>query len=95
MYQLIKDMCKERNYNILEINGEADHVHILLETMPDMCPQEFINVLKTKTARFTRRDFPNEVAKYYWKPVFWSSSYFVCTVSEHSTELVKHYIQNQ
>ena len=95
VYKLIKEMCDERNYNILELNGEADYVHLLLETMPDMSPQEFINVLKTKTARFTRRDFPNEVVKYYWKPVFWSSSYFVRTVSEHSTELVKHYIRNQ
>ena len=33
--------------------------------------------------------------KYYWKPLFWSDSYFVATVSENSLTMVKEYIKNQ
>ena len=58
VYNIIKDLCDERGYRILEINGEPDHVHLLFETGPDMSPMEFANVVKTKTARFTRRDYP-------------------------------------
>ena len=33
--------------------------------------------------------------KYYWKPYFWSDSYFVTTVSENSLAVVQDYIRNQ
>ena len=32
---------------------------------------------------------------YYWKPYFWSLSYFIGSVSEKTTSAVKHYIQHQ
>ena len=95
VYDLIRQVCSERGYQLLELNGEADHVHILFEASPDMAPMEFVNVLKTKTARFARRDFPEEVSKYYWKHYFWTDSYFVTTVSDHSLAIVQAYIQDQ
>ena len=33
--------------------------------------------------------------EYYWKPYFWSDSYFVTTVSENSLAVVQDYIRNQ
>lgn len=32
--------------------------------------------------------------KYYWKPYFWSDSYFISSVSENSLHTIKQYIQN-
>ncbi|WP_435071591.1 transposase [Ohessyouella blattaphilus] len=52
-------------------------------------------MLKTKTARFARRDYPTEVGRFYWKPYFGSRSYFVATVSEQSLSLVQEHIKNQ
>jgi putative transposase len=63
--------------------------------MPQLCPAEFVNVIKTKTARFARRDYPEQVSRYYWKRLFWSDSYFIATVSERSMSAVKEYINNQ
>ena len=74
VYTIIQSICDEKGYNILEMNGEPDHIHILLETGTDMKPQEFINIIKTKTARFTRRDYGELLKKWYWKPLFWSDS---------------------
>ena len=42
-----------------------------------------------------RQEFKTELSPYYWKPYFWSRSYFVCTVSEKNTQYVKEYIENQ
>ena len=95
IYWIIQDLCKERGYNILQMNGEADHIHLLFEAGPDMAPMEFANVVKTKTARFARRDFPEEVNKYYWEPYFWTDSYFVTTVGTNSLAVVQDYIKNQ
>ena len=95
VYTTIQNICDEKGYNILEMNGEPDHVHILLETGTDMKPQEFINIIKTKTARFTRRDYGELLRKWYWKPLIWSDSYFISTVGVNTLDVVKQYIQNQ
>ena len=95
VYDTIRTIFDERGYNILELNGEADHIHILFEAGPDMAPMELANVVKTKTARFVRRDLPDEVNKIYGKQVFWTDSYFVTTVGTNSLAVVQDYIKNQ
>ena len=95
VYDTIRTIFDERGYNILELNGEADHIHILFEAGPDMAPMELANVVKTKTARFVRRDLPDEVNKVYGRQVFWTDSYFVTTVGTNSLAVVQDYIKNQ
>lgn len=96
LYSKIRSILKERGLNIMELNGEADHVHILFEADPFTAPGELANVLKTQTSRFVRKAYGETILKkYYWKPYFWSDSYFVTTVSENSLTAVKEYIKNQ
>ena len=55
-----------------------------------------VNIVKTKTSRFARKEYGEPVLKkYYWKPYFWSDSYFITTVSENSLAVVQDYIRNQ
>ena len=80
----------------VQINGEADHVHILYEADPFTAPGSLANIVKTKTSRFARKEYGETILKkYYWKPYFWSDSYFVTTVSENSLAVVQDYIRNQ
>ena len=96
VYDTIRETFEDRKLVILEMNGEADHVHILFEADPFTAPGELVNVIKTRTARFARKLYGDTLLrKYYWKPYFWSDSYFVTTVSENSLSTVKEYIQNQ
>lgn len=96
VYDTIRDIFDDRRLVILEMNGEADHIHILFEADPFTAPGELVNVVKTKTARFARKAYGDTILKkYYRKPLFWSDSYFVTTVSENSLATVKEYIHNQ
>jgi len=96
VYSIIRETFEERKLQILEINGEADHIHILYEADPFTAPGELANVLKTRTSRLVRKKYGETLLKpFYWKPLFWSDSYFVSTVSENSLANVKAYIQNQ
>jgi len=96
VYQIIRDIFKEKGLVILELNGESDHIHILYEADPFTAPGTLANVVKTKTSRFARKKYGDTVLKdYYWKPLFWSDSYFVATVSENSLDNVRAYIKNQ
>ena len=96
LYKKIRDIFEERKLNILEFNGEADHIHILYEADPFTAPGELANVIKTQSSRYIRKLYGETVLKqWYWKPLFWSDSYFVATVSENSLSIVKEYIRNQ
>ena len=96
LYSKIRSFFTDRGLNILELNGDADHVHILFEADPFTAPGELITSLKTQTSRFVRKAYGDTLLKkYYWKPYFWSESYFITTVSETSLKLVQEYIQNQ
>ena len=95
VYALIRETMESENIIIREMNGEADHIHILFDYAPDIRLSELINRIKSRTARLVRRDYPAEVGEYYWKPLFWTNSYFLGSVGSNTTEIVKEYIQNQ
>lgn len=86
---------KEKDMNILEINTDEDHIHIMFEAYPNMNLSTFINAFKSASSRYVRTNFAKDLEKFYWKPYFWSKSYFICTVSERNTNIVKEYIRNQ
>jgi putative transposase len=81
--------------NILEMNSDQDHIHILFEAPPHVQLSKLINNYKTVTSRLIRKEFQEFLKPYYLKPYFWSDSYFICTVSDRTEEMISHYIQNQ
>ena len=81
--------------NILSINTDLDHIHILFEAKPQVQLSKLVNNFKTVTSRLLRKKFSQQLEEYYWKPYFWSKSYFICTVSERSESIVKKYIEEQ
>ena len=96
VYRIIRDIFEEKGLTILELDGEADHVHILYEADPFTAPGTLVNVIKTKTSRFARKEYGETALKrFYGKPCFWSNSYFVTSVSENSLANVQKYIQDQ
>ncbi|MEA5507407.1 IS200/IS605 family transposase [Halotia wernerae UHCC 0503] len=92
---IFTDLCEQQKASLLEFNGEEDHVHLLVNISPDTHISEFVKVLKSSSSRLIRKDFKSHVDKYYWKPVFWSSSYFVNSSGGVSLDILKKYIQQQ
>lgn len=80
---------------ILAVNTDKDHIHILFEAPPQVQLSKLVNNYKTVSARLLRKEFAEYLAPYYWKPVFWSLSYFLCSVSERSEQIVHAYIDAQ
>ena len=80
---------------ILEINTDHDHIHILFEISPQTQLSKLINNYKTVTSRLIRKEFSEELRPYYEKPYFWSDTYFISSVSDTSQKMIEHYIQTQ
>lgn len=95
VYGVVKDVLHERGCVLQAINGEADHVHVFFDAPPDVNLLDTVRVIKTKSARFSRSRYPAKVAQYYWKPYFWSDSYFIASVSDNTRDTVEQYIRNQ
>ena len=80
---------------VSEINTSADHVHILFEAPPQVQLSKLVNNYKTVTSRLLRKEFAEFLSKYYWKPYFWSLSYFIATVNNRTHAAVSEYVRNQ
>ena len=63
VYQVIQDIFDEKDLVILEMNGEADHIHILFEADPFTAPGTLVNVIKTKTSRYARKQYGDTILK--------------------------------
>lgn len=95
----LREVCLEieKRYELhfLEIGADKDNVHFLLLSVPMKSPTQIIKILKSITARELFRLHP-EIKKQFWSGSFWSSGYFVNTVSKFGGEsTISKYVRGQ
>jgi putative transposase len=79
---------------IIEVNTDKDHMHVLLSIPPKISISEVVKAIKAKTGLYMRRKFPF-LAKVYWDTNgIWSRGYFVSTVGI-SESTIRKYIEMQ
>jgi REP element-mobilizing transposase RayT len=88
-------MEKRYEVHFLEIGTDNNHVHFLLQSVSMKSPTQIVKMLKGITARKIFQRHP-EVRKALWGGNFWSSGYFVNTVSKFGDEnTISKYGRNQ
>ncbi|MDX1901722.1 MAG: IS200/IS605 family transposase [Gammaproteobacteria bacterium] len=93
---LCDELTKKWDGELVEFNGESDHVHLLLSLNPKVTPSVFVNNLKTVTSRLIRKEYSEYLKKIYWKkPVFWSRSYCILSCGGAPLSIIKQYIEQQ
>lgn len=86
------EVAEKMNFQILEFNGESDHIHVLIEFPPKLSVSQIVNSLKgVSSRRYGQAGFP----KPYGKDALWSPSYFVSSVEGAPLEVLKQYIRDQ
>ena len=79
---------------LVELNGETDHLHLLISIPPKMSVSQAVNVIKTNTAREIRKKF-DFLDKVYWGNAgIWSTGYFVSTIGINE-QIIQRYIEQQ
>jgi len=79
---------------IIEVNTDKDHVHMLLSIPPKFSISEVVKEVKAKTGLHMRRKFPFLDKVYWGKGGIWSRGYFVSTVGV-SESTIRKYIEMQ
>jgi len=92
---IVERLLNNQGCSLIELNGEADHIHVLFESPPQVKLSKLVNTLKTVSSRLIKKRFKSHVEKFYWKSAFWSRSYLIISTGGASIEIVKEYIQNQ
>jgi putative transposase len=80
---------------IVEFEGERDHVHLLINYPPKHALSKIVNSLKGVSSRLLRKDFGLDLRKKLWGSNLWSASYFAGSCGGAPLAKVKVYIQSQ
>jgi len=91
----LRKIAEDNNFKITEINGEADHIHLLVECSPQYFIPDMLKALKGVSARLLMKEFGDELKKKLWGGHLWNPSYFIATVSENTKSQIKDYIGRQ
>lgn len=89
-----KKICMDFESNLIEFNGEDDHVHLLVSIPPKFSISKLVNSLKGPSSRLLKKDHP-EIFKKYYKGKLWSPSYYAGSSGMSNLETIKNYIKEQ
>lgn len=79
---------------IIEMDGEPDHVHLLVAYPPKLAVSVMVNNLKSVSSRMLRQQ--NTHLRMQSKTgLLWSRSYFVCSTGVATIETLRAYVQSQ
>jgi putative transposase len=88
---IMREVCHGKKAELLEFNGEHDHVHLLVAYPPALSISELVNRLKGVSSRLLRRDFDLRTHQGH----LWSPSYFASSAGGASLDALKGYIVQQ
>ena len=92
---IITNICINNNYEIVEINTDKDHVHMLLGLSPQDSIPVVMKTLKGVSARLLNQKHSAEISKLLYGGHIWSPSYYIATTSDNVMDNIKAYIKNQ
>jgi putative transposase len=92
LQSIIREACEEYHGEVLSMEVMPDHVHLLIECDPQFGIHRLVRLLKGRSSRFLRQEFPVLKQKL---PTLWTNSYFVSTVGGAPLTVIKQYIENQ
>ena len=89
-------LADQNGWNILAMETDKDHIHILLEYDATERICDIIRILKQRTTHWLWVKYHSVLAKHYWKQqIFWSDGYFACSIGEVSSATIQKYIESQ
>ncbi|PNK13252.1 IS200/IS605 family transposase [Cylindrospermopsis raciborskii] len=88
--QVIYELAKEKDWDILALEVAPDHVHLFVEHQLDVAINQVVKAFKGRSSCLLRRKFP-ELLKL---PSLWANSYFYSNAGQVSADVIKRYIED-
>ena len=91
---LIRQICRGNNIEILAGHVRPDHVHLLLSVPPHVAPSRVMQAIKGKTSHALLSD-RRKLRQEFWGQHLWARGYLVCSSGNVTDEMIEEYIRNQ
>ena len=94
--QEIVHIANTRDYKIIAIETDKDHMHFLLsyDTADRVC--DIVKIVKQETIYYLWQKYSSVLSKQYWKKkTFWSDGYSACSIGEVSSATIQKYVERQ
>lgn len=88
-------VCADFDVELVEMDGECDYVHLLINYPPKLAISNLVNSLKGVSSRLLRRDRSDIALRYYYKGVLWTPSYFASSCGGAPISIGRQYIEQQ
>lgn len=91
--EVIRELARQRESQILEGHLCSDHVHVYISVPPKYAVAQVVGYIKGKSAIHIARTFAGR-ARNFTGENFWARGYFVSTVGRDE-EIIRNYIRHQ
>ena len=91
---LIREICRANDIEILRGHVRPHHVHLLLDVPPHLAPSRVMQAIKGKTSHHLLQD-RRKLREAFWGRHLWARGYFVATSGNVTDEVVAEYIRLQ
>jgi putative transposase len=91
---LIREICRSEDIEILEGHVRPDHVHLLVSVSPHLAPSRVMQAIKGKSSHHLLRDY-RRLRATFWGRHLWGRGYFVCSSGNVTDEVIAEYIRVQ
>jgi putative transposase len=85
--ELIREICKSLNVEIIRGHVSNDHVHLFVSVPPQLSISKVMGLIKGKTSR--------KLPKGVWGRHLWARGYFAASSSNVTDEVIMQYIALQ
>ena len=94
MKVVFERVCLDFEAELVEFDGEDDHVHFLVNYPPKIAISSLVNSLKGVSSRVLRANHPS-IKQKLWGNALWSPSYFAGSCGGAPIAIIKQYIEQQ
>ncbi len=92
---IFEQVCIEFESELVEFDGEDDHVHLLVHYPPKVSVSRLVNSLKGVSSRKIRQKQYPSIKEKLWGGALWSPSYFAGSCGGAPIGVIRQYIEQQ
>lgn len=93
--ELFARVCGDFEATLVEMDGECDHVHLLVSYPTKVSISSLANSLSDASSRVLRNERPDIASRFYHKGVLWSPFYSAASCGGAPASVVRQYIKQQ
>jgi putative transposase len=92
---IFSSVCADFEAELMEFDGEDDHVHLLVTYPPEVSVSSLVNSLKSVSSRMIRKKNDPGIRKKLWGGALRSPSYFAGSCGGAPIAVIRQYIEQQ